>query len=105
MGWKERDWYLPDDWQPLYDRNGNVGPTVWWGGEVIGGWSIRSTGEVVTRLLTDRGKAAERAVAKAAAELQPRLEGAAVVPSFATPLDKELRSGPEKGLQQRARSP
>ncbi|HSV41143.1 MAG TPA: winged helix DNA-binding domain-containing protein [Nocardioidaceae bacterium] len=91
MGWKERAWYLPDDWQPLYDRNGNIGPTIWWGGEVIGGWSVRPTGEVVTRILVDRGKAAARAVAQAAEVLQPRLEGAAVVPSFQTPLEKQLR--------------
>jgi hypothetical protein len=93
MGWKERDWFLPSDWQPLYDRNGNIGPTVWWGGEIIGGWSVRTSGELATRLLVDRGKAAERAVASAVDALQPRLEGAAVVPSFPTPLDRELRSG------------
>jgi hypothetical protein len=91
MGWKQREWYLPDDWQSLYDRNGNIGPTIWWGGEIIGGWSVRPSGEIATRLLVDRGKAAERAVAKTAAALHPRLEGAAVVPSFPTPLDKELR--------------
>jgi hypothetical protein len=93
MGWKERDWYLPDDWQPLYDRNGNIGPSIWWGGEIIGGWSVRPDGVIATHLLADRGKAAERAVARAAEELQPRLEGAAVVPSFPTPLDKVLRMG------------
>ena len=92
MGWKQRDWYLPDDWQPLYDRNGNIGPTIWWGGEIIGAWSTRPDGEIVTRLVVDRGKAAVTAVVKAAAALQPRLEGAAVVPSFPTPLERELRS-------------
>ena len=92
MGWKERGWFLPEDWQPLYDRNGNIGPTVWWGGEVIGGWSIRPDGEIVTRLLVDRGRAAAAAVKQAAAELRPRLEGAAVVPSFPTPLERELRT-------------
>lgn len=93
MGWKERTWYLPEDWMPLYDRNGNIGPTVWWGGEVVGGWSIRRDGTIATQLLVDRGRKAERAVAEAAARLQPRLEGAAVVPAFPTPLDKQLRSG------------
>ena len=91
MGWKERDWYLPDDRTPLYDRNGNIGPTIWWGGEVIGGWSVRPDGSIATRVLTDRGKAASRAVVRAAEKLQPRLDGAKVVPSFPTPLDKELR--------------
>ncbi len=93
MGWKDRDWFLPADRGPLYDRNGNIGPTVWWGGEIVGGWSVRPDGAVATRLLVDRGSQAKQAVAQAAAALEPRLDGAAVVPSFPTPLDKELRSG------------
>ncbi len=36
MGWKQRDWFLPADASALYDAYGNLGPTVWWGGEVIG---------------------------------------------------------------------
>lgn len=97
MGWKQRDWYLPADARPLFDRNGNIGPTVWWGGEVIGGWAVRTDGEIATRLLVDRGAAAARAVQEAAHALQPRLDGTPVVPSFPTPLEKELRtaySGP-----------
>jgi hypothetical protein len=93
MGWKERDWFLPEDWRPLYDRNGNIGPTVWWDGEAVGAWSVRPTGQIVTRLLVDRGARARRAVAEAADALQPRLEGTAVVPSFQTPLESELRGG------------
>ncbi|MBJ8345526.1 winged helix DNA-binding domain-containing protein [Antrihabitans sp. YC2-6] len=92
MGWKERAWYLPDEWEPLYDRNGNVGPTIWWGGEVIGAWAVRPDATIATRIIVDRGKAAVRAVDKAVASLQPRLEGATVVPSFPTPIEKELRT-------------
>jgi hypothetical protein len=91
MGWKERDWYLPADTRPLFDRNGNIGPTIWWGGEVIGGWAVRTDGQIATRLLVDRGAAAVRAVREAAHTLQARLEGTPVVPSFPTPLEKELR--------------
>ncbi len=91
MGWKERDWYLPEDWRPLYDRNGNIGPTVWWGGEIIGGWAVRTDGTVATQLLVDRGKAVARQVTSAAEALHPRLQGATVVPSFPTPLEKQLR--------------
>jgi hypothetical protein len=92
MGWKERDWYLPADTRPLFDRNGNIGPTIWWGGEVIGGWAVRTDGEIATRLLLDRGAAAARAVQDAADTLRPRLEGTPVVPSFPTPLETELRT-------------
>lgn len=92
MGWKERDWYLPADSRPLFDRNGNIGPTIWWDGEVVGGWAVRPDGEIATRLLVDRGAAAARAVQDAADTLRPRLDGMPVVPSFPTPLEKELRT-------------
>ncbi len=91
MGWKERDWYLPEQWQPLYDRNGNIGPTIWWDGEIIGGWAVRRDGSIVTRLLSDRGRGSVRAVGAAVERLQPRLAGAAVSASFPTPLERELR--------------
>ena len=96
MGWKERDWFLPAEEtsrQSLYDAYGNIGPTVWWAGEVVGGWAVRADGSVATRLLTDRGGAAARAVQEAAEALLPRLQGTVVVPSFRTPLERELASG------------
>ena len=90
MGWKERDWFLPEDHTALYDRMGNVGPTVWWAGEVVGAWAIRKDGRVVTRLVTDRGAEAAAAVDAAAAELQHRLAGSVVTPAFPTPLARLL---------------
>ncbi|MBD0322822.1 MAG: AlkZ family DNA glycosylase [Aldersonia sp.] len=96
MGWKERDWYLPQDWGPLFDRNGNIGPTVWWDGEIVGGWTVRADGSIVTRMLVARGKAADRAVREAADRLQSRLEGTPVTPAFPTPLEKQLRTSPEQ---------
>lgn len=90
MGWKEREWFLPDDRRPLHDTYGNVGPTVWWDGEVVGGWAVRPDGRVATELLADRGDEAQRAVAAAADELTARLHGTVVVPSFRTPLERRL---------------
>ena len=92
MGWKQRDWFLPDDGSALYDAYGNVGPTVWWAGEVVGGWAVRKDGTVATELLVDRGRACTESVDAAAAALEPRLEGATVTPSFPTPLEKRLRT-------------
>lgn len=91
MGWKQRDWYLPEQWQPLYDRNGNIGPTIWWNGEIVGGWAVRRDGTVVSSVFVDRGRACTRAVADAVQRLHPRLEGASVSVSFPTPLERELR--------------
>jgi hypothetical protein len=93
MGWKQREWFLPTDSTPLYDTNGNIGPTIWWDGEIVGGWAVRKDGSIATRLLVDRGTAAERAVAEQVEQLQPRLEGAKVTVSFPTPLERELRAG------------
>jgi hypothetical protein len=90
MGWKERDWFLPEDRTVLYDRMGNIGPTVWWAGEVIGAWATRRDGSIATELLSDRGAEAARAVEEAATELQERLAGTVLTPSFPTPLSCEL---------------
>jgi hypothetical protein len=90
MGWKERDWFLPEDRTPLYDRMGNIGPTVWWAGEVIGAWALRGDGTIATGLVSDRGAEARRAVDEAAVELQKRLDGAVIMPSFPTPMARDL---------------
>ena len=62
MGWKERDWYLGPHASVLFDVNGNAGPTVWWDGRVVGGWSQRRDGEIVYRLLEDVGADAVAAI-------------------------------------------
>ncbi len=90
MGWTQRDWFLPADASPLYDTYGNLGPTVWWGDEVVGGWAVRPDGSIATELLTDRGAGARRAVEQAAETLTARLAGTVVVPAFRTPLERRL---------------
>ena len=93
MGWKERGWFLPVAHHELYDPYGNIGPTVWWGGEVIGGWAVRPDGTVATEVVADRGDDARRAVDQAADALAGRLAGTVVVPSFRTPLERRLSTG------------
>lgn len=91
MGWQHRDWYLPQALRPqLFDRSGNVGPTIWWNGEVVGGWGQRPDGEVVLRLLTEVGADARAAVDREAATLSGWLGGVRVTPRFRTPLEREL---------------
>ncbi|MFF3565933.1 winged helix DNA-binding domain-containing protein [Streptomyces sp. NPDC002574] len=93
MGWRGRDWYLPEDpadRAALFDRSGNVGPTVWWNGRVVGGWAQRADGTVVHRLLTDPGSEAAAAIAAEAARLRGWLDGTRVTPRFRTPLEREL---------------
>jgi DNA glycosylase AlkZ-like len=90
MGWQARSWYLGPHAPRLFDRTGNVGPTVWWQGRVVGGWAQRPTGEVVYRLLEDIGSDGESAVAAEAARLAAWLGQARVTPRFRTPLEREL---------------
>lgn len=90
MGWKERAWYTPVDPARIHDRFGNVGATVWWDGEIVGGWAVGADGEVRTAVLVDRGAAALAAVEAQAAALTERLAGTVVVPVFRTPLEREL---------------
>ncbi|MBT1091571.1 winged helix DNA-binding domain-containing protein [Streptomyces sp. Tu102] len=95
MGWQQRDWYLAPELRPsLFDGSGNVGPTVWWNGRVVGGWAQRGDGEIVWRLLADLGgkerQAAETAVAAQAERLRGWMGAARVTPRFRTPVEKEL---------------
>jgi hypothetical protein len=90
MGWKLRDWYLGPHVDAVFDRNGNAGPTVWWGGRIVGGWAQRRDGEVAFRLLEDVGAGAERTVAVEAERLASWLGDARVTPRFRTPLEREL---------------
>ena len=90
MGWKERDWYLGPHAERLFDRNGNAGPTVWWDGRVVGGWSQRRDGEIAFRLLEDVGADAVRAVEAEAARLAAWLGEARFSPGFLPPFQRGL---------------
>ncbi|MXM62859.1 winged helix DNA-binding domain-containing protein [Streptomyces sp. HUCO-GS316] len=93
MGWQQRDWYLAPELRPrLFDYSGNVGPTVWWNGRVVGGWAQRPDGEIVWRLLdTDEvGRDAEAAITAEAERLRSWVGTTRVTPRFRTPLEKEL---------------
>jgi hypothetical protein len=93
MGWTRRDWYLPGPGPSraaLFDRTGNIGPTVWWNGEVIGAWAQRADGSIAHRLLTDRGREAAAAIAEQAARLTGWLGDTRITPRFRTPLERAL---------------
>ncbi|MET9519754.1 winged helix DNA-binding domain-containing protein [Streptomyces sp. NPDC002994] len=75
MGWHERDWYLGEHASRLFDRAGNIGPSVWWNGRIVGGWAQDAKGEIVCRYLEDVGRDAEAAVRAEAERLAPLLTG------------------------------
>ena len=94
IGWKRRDFYLGAHAERLFDVNGNVAPTVWADGRIVGGWTRQPDGEVVFALLEDVGAEAQDALAAEAAALGPRLGDATLAPRARgyAPLERELRS-------------
>ncbi len=90
MGWQDRDWFLGPHRDALFDGNGNVGPTVWWGGRVVGGWAQRADGEIVWRALEDVGREATESIAAEAARIEAWYGDVRAIPRFRTPLEREL---------------
>jgi hypothetical protein len=90
MGWKERDWYLGPHAKVLFDTNGNAGPTIWWEGRVVGGWSQRRDGEIVFELLEDVGGEAVTAVEAEAARVADWLGEVRFSPGFLPPFQRRL---------------
>lgn len=70
MGWRDRGWYLEPAADPVFDRNGNAGPTIWADGKVVGAWAQAPDGEIRTHLFEDVGAAHRAAVAARAEELR-----------------------------------
>lgn len=93
MGWAERGWFLGAHREALFDRSGNIGPSVWWSGRIVGGWAQRADGEIALRLLEDVGADAAAAVEAERARLADLLGPVRFTPRFRTPLEREL-SGP-----------
>jgi hypothetical protein len=90
MGFSERGWFLGAHAPRIFDRSGNIGPTVWSDGHVVGGWAQRKNGTIAYKLLEDVGAAAEHAIQARAHRLEAWLGSVRIVPRFRTPLEREL---------------
>lgn len=90
MGWQSRSWYLGDHAAALFDRNGNIGPTIWCDGRIVGGWAQRKDGEIALRLLEDVGSDAVAMIDAEAERIGAWFGDVRPVPRFRTPLEKEL---------------
>ncbi len=97
MGWRERAWYVGEHGPALFDRSGNIGPTAWWDGRIVGGWAQRKDGEIAVRLLEDAGAEAAAAIAAEAGRLREWIGSdpkTRITPRFRTPLERELAGLP-----------
>jgi len=93
MGWRDRAWYVGEHAPALFDRSGNIGPTAWWDGRIVGGWAQRKDGEIAVRLLEDIGAAASAGIAAEAQRLREWIgpdQKIRITPRFRTPLEREL---------------
>ncbi|MFJ7216652.1 winged helix DNA-binding domain-containing protein [Amycolatopsis sp. NPDC098790] len=90
MGWQERDWFLGPHRPALFDRSGNVGPTIWASGRIVGGWGQRASGEIAYRLLEDVGSEVAARVESEADRCASWYGEVRAVPRFRTPLEREL---------------
>jgi len=90
MGWTDRAWFLGPHREQLYDRSGNIGPTVWCDGRIVGAWAQRTAGEIVFRLLEDVGSEAVDAITEEAERLENWLGDVRIIPKFRVPLERAL---------------
>ena len=93
MGWRDRAWYVGEHAPALFDRSGNIGPTAWWDGRIVGGWAQRTDGEIAVRLLEDVGAEASAAIADEAQRLREWVGAdpkTRITPRFRTPLERDL---------------
>jgi hypothetical protein len=90
MGYVRRDWFLGPHAPALFDRSGNIGPTVWSDGRIVGGWAQRPDGPVVFKLLEDVGGEVKGRIEAIARELSAWLGPVRITPRFRTPLERQL---------------
>ncbi|TWD75055.1 winged helix DNA-binding protein [Kribbella amoyensis] len=93
MGWKDRGWYLGEHKSRLFDQTGNIGPTVWADGRIVGGWGQPESGEVRFQLLEDVGAETADQIEAEAGRWTSWLAGVRVTPRFRSPLEKILSQG------------
>jgi hypothetical protein len=94
MGWRERGFYLGGHAARLFDANGNAGPTAWWDGRVVGGWTQDPDGVVQVVPCEPLGGEARVALDAVAARLTSWLDGDVVRTIYQSPL---VRAGGAAG--------
>jgi hypothetical protein len=93
MGYQRRAFYLSARAKgELFDTMGNVGPSVWHDGQIIGGWAQRADGGIAFELFEDVGAEVAALAAAEAEQVAAWHDGVTVTPRFPTPLLKRLRA-------------
>lgn len=91
MGWKERSWYLDSDIATrIFDRSGNIGPTVWADGCIVGGWVQRPDGDIAVEVLRTLDARHQRALDIEIERLTALVSEATIRVRFPAPNQKDL---------------
>jgi len=93
MGWKDRSWYVGDHHDELFDRFGNIGPTIWADGHLVGIWGQDPDGVIEQHLLAKVTGDQKAAIAAETTRVQDFVGDTIVKPSFPTPRQKAIASG------------
>ena len=72
------------------DRSGNIGPTVWADGRIVGGWAQRPDGSIATEVLHDLGLEHRRLLEVETGRLQEIVGPARFRARFPSPNQKDL---------------
>ncbi len=93
MGWKARDWYLPDAARDAFDNYGNGGPTLWVDGRIVGAWAQHpKEGDIRIHFFENVPQARRREIGVRAAELQTWVGDTIVKARFPGNIQKTLLS-------------
>lgn len=93
MGYRHRDFYLEPAYVPdLFDYSGNIGPTIWWGGRIVGVWAQRKDGEIVWRWLESVPSEANTALTWETARLATWMGSIRCTPRYRTRIERYLVS-------------
>ncbi len=90
MGWQSREWFLGAHAPALFDTNGNIGPSIWVDGRIVGGWAQRADGEIAWRLVEDVGTDAKALIDREVERTAAWFGDVRAIPRFRTPLEREL---------------
>lgn len=93
MGWKQREWYLPEGARGAFDRMGNAGPTVWADGRVVGVWDQGPSGDLRSHLFEDLSAGHRRLLDLRLAEVAETVGDTRFTVRFPSPVSAALRSG------------
>ena len=91
MGWKQRDWYLPEGAAEAFDRMGNAGPTVWVDGRVVGVWDQQRDGRLGLTLFEELTPGQREAVDRRVEELEAMVGDTRFTVRFPSPASTALR--------------